>query len=181
MRIAAKFRSSSTSASTASICTMSAAIRSNGLRSSGSRSSPSFTEATPSSRAQQIDAEVRRHRNPARAVAEKAYLKSDLDFLGVGLPAMRAVLRSIKQQHRLNRPGLIQLTTLLWDRPLFEWRMMAVLLLDAFESLLGRSDIAIFERLILQSMPWAFVVELSIIVTCVLEGRLTVLVGELVR
>src|SRR5256886_13591528 len=165
MRIAAKFRSSSTSASTASICTMSAAIRSNGLRSSGSRSSPSFTEASAASLAQQIDAELRRHRNPARAVAEKAYLKSDLDFLGVGLPAMRAVLRSIKQQHRLNRPGLIQLTTLLWDRPLFEWRMMAVLLLDAFESLLGRGYIALLERLFRQASTWAFAHEVAIAVT----------------
>src|SRR5205814_3472144 len=112
-------------------CTMSAAIRSNGLRASGSRSSPSFTEASAASLAQQIDAELRRHRNPARAVAEKAYLKSDLDFLGVGLPAMRAVLRSIKQQHRRNRPGLIQLTTFLWDRPVLEWRTMAVLVRDA--------------------------------------------------
>src|SRR5438034_8252914 len=120
MRIAAKFRSSSTSASTASICTMSAAIRSNGLRSSGSRSSPSFTEASAASLAQQIDAELRRHRNPARAVAEKAYLKSDLEFLGVGLPAMRAVLRSITQHHRqLDRQALVELTTALWDRPLF--------------------------------------------------------------
>src|SRR2546421_4391412 len=84
---------------------------------------------------------------------------------------MRAVLRSLKQQHRLNRPGLIQLTTLLWDRPLFEWRMMAVLLLDAFESLLGRSDIALLERLIRQSKTWAFVDELSIAVTGPLVER----------
>ena len=151
------------------------------MRSSGSRSSPSFTEASAASLAQQIDAELRRHRNPARAVAEKAYLKSDLDFLGVGLPAMRAVLRSIKQQHRLNRPGLIQLTTLLWDRPLFEWRMMAVLLLDAFESLLGRSDIALLERLIRQSKTWAFVDELSIAVTGRLVERWTGLVDDLDR
>jgi len=41
---------------------------------------------------------------------------------------------------------------------------MAVLLLDAFESLLGRSDIALLERLIRQSKTWAFVDELSIAV-----------------
>src|SRR5438128_2387827 len=101
MRTAAKSRRSSTLVSTASICTTLAVIRSNGLRSSGSRSSPSSTKPSAASLAQQIDAALRRHRNLARAVAEKAYLKSDLEFLGVGLPAMRAVLRSIRQQHRV--------------------------------------------------------------------------------
>ncbi|TMF82494.1 MAG: DNA alkylation repair protein [Chloroflexi bacterium] len=121
---------------------------------------------------QQIDAELRRHRNPARAVAEKAYLKSDLEFLGVGLPAMRAVLRSITQHHRqLDRQALVELTTALWDRPLFEWRMMAVLFLDAFEPLLRRSDITLLERLIRQSKTWAFVDELSIAVTGPLVER----------
>src|SRR3989442_940300 len=182
MRIAAKFRSSSTSASTASICTMSAVIRSTGLRSSGSRSSPSFTEASAASLAEQIDAELRRHRNPARAVAEKAYLKSDLEFLGVGLPAMRLVLRSIKQQQgQLDREGLVRLTTLLWDRPLFEWRMMAVLLLDAFQPLLGPSDIRLLERLIRQSRTWAFVDELAIAVTGRLVERSPELVNVLER
>jgi len=42
--------------------------------------------AHPTAIAAAIDVELRRNRNPARAPAEKAYLKSDLDFLGVGLP-----------------------------------------------------------------------------------------------
>ena len=152
------------------------------MRSSGSRSSPSFTEASAASLAEQIDAELRRHRNPARAVAEKAYLKSDLEFLGVGLPAMRLVLRSIKQQQRqLDREGLVRLTTLLWDRPLFEWRMMAVLLLDAFQPLLGPSDIRLLERLIRQSRTWAFVDELAIAVTGRLVERSPELVNVLER
>jgi hypothetical protein len=32
--------------------------------------------------------------NPERAVNEKAYLKSDLEFAGTGLPAVRATVRS---------------------------------------------------------------------------------------
>src|SRR3989454_2168756 len=144
MRIAAKFRSSSTSASTASICTMSAVIRSTGLRSSGSRSSPSFTEASAASLAEQIDAELRRHRNPARAVAEKAYLKSDLEFLGVGLPAMRQMVRTVKRQHRtLDRSRLVALVRILWGQPVFERRMTAVLLLEAFEPLVQPADISL--------------------------------------
>src|SRR5438128_4348469 len=154
MPTAGKSRSSSTSVLTASTCTTSAAIRPSGLRPSESKSFPSSTRLGVDDHPQ-IDAALRRHRNPARGVTEKAYLKSDLEFLGVGLPAMRAVLRSIGQQHRvLDRRGLIQLTTLLWERPLFERRMMAILLLDAFEPLLRRTDIALLERLIRQSGTW---------------------------
>ena len=152
------------------------------MRSSGSRSSPSSTEPSGGSLAQQIDAALRRHRNPARAVAEKAYLKSDLEFLGVGLPAMRAVLRSIRQRHPLlDRRGLIQLATLLWERSLFESRMMAVLLLEAFEPLLRPTDIALLERLIRQSRTWAFVDELAIAVTGRLVERSPELVNVLER
>src|SRR5438128_9902227 len=171
MPTAGKSRSSSTSVLTASTCTTSAAIRPSGLRPSESKSFPSSTRLGVDDHPQ-IDAELRRHRNPARAVAEKAYLKSDLEFLGVGLPAMRAVLRSITQHHRqLDRQALVELTTALWDRPLFEWRMMAVLFLDAFEPLLRRSDITLLERLIRQSKTWAFVDELSIAVTGPLVER----------
>jgi len=59
--------------------------------------------------------------------------------------------------------------------------MMAVLLLDAFESLLGRSDIALLERLIRQSKTWAFVDELSIAVTGRLVERWAGLVDDLDR
>jgi len=59
--------------------------------------------------------------------------------------------------------------------------MMAVLLLDAFESLLGRSDIALLERLIRQSKTWAFVDELSIAVTGRLVERWAGLLDDLDR
>src|SRR6202521_4465263 len=102
MPMRARSRNSSTSGSIASTCTTSAAISSNGLTSSGSRSSLSSTKtrtARPPALAAAIDIELGRHRNPARAPAEKAYLKSDLEFLGVGLPAMRQIVRGVKRQH----------------------------------------------------------------------------------
>ncbi|TME45105.1 MAG: DNA alkylation repair protein [Chloroflexi bacterium] len=130
--IAAKSRSSSTWGSTASICTTSVATSSSGLTSSAGRSSPSSTRADPhrpAAIAAAIDVELRRHRNPARAPAEKAYLKSDLDFLGVGLPVMRQAVRSVERQHGgLGHQGPVALVRILWSRPVFERRMMAVLL-----------------------------------------------------
>ena len=132
----------------------------------------------PAAIATAIDVELRRHRNPARAPAEKAYLKSDLEFLGVGLPAMRQTVRTVKQDHReLDRRGLVALVGILWKMPVFERRMMAVLLLEAFEPLLRPADMALLERLIRQSKTWAFVDELAIAIT----GRLVERSPELLR
>jgi len=57
-------------------------------------------------------------------------LKSDLEFLGVGLPAMRQTVRAVKRQHGgLDRQRLVALVGILWKTPSFERRMVAVLLL----------------------------------------------------
>jgi 3-methyladenine DNA glycosylase AlkD len=119
-----------------------------------------------------VDLELRRHRNPARAPAEKAYLKSDLEFLGVGLPAMRQTVRTVKREHGgLDHHGLVTVVGTLWRKRLFERRMMAVLLLEGFGPLLQPADIVLVERLIRQSKTWAFVDELAIAVTGPLMER----------
>jgi len=128
--------------------------------------------AHPTAIAAAIDVELRRNRNPARAPAEKAYLKSDLDFLGVGLPQMRQIVRAVKRaDDRLDRRQLVSLASILWRTPVFERRMMAVLLLEAFEPLLRPVDIALLERLIRQSKTWAFVDELAIVIVGPLVER----------
>src|SRR5712692_4433973 len=171
----ARSRSSSTSDSIASTCTTSDGISSSGLTSSGNRSSPSFTkthEARPSVLADAIDVELRRHRNPARAPAEKTYLKSDLEFLGVGLPAMRETVRTVKRENSgLDRRGLVALVRTLWSRPVFERRMTAVLLLEAFQPLLQPAEMNLLERFIRQSKTWAFVDELAIAIVGPLVER----------
>src|SRR2546430_12377175 len=180
-----RFRSSSTSALIASTCTTSAATNANGLTSSASRSSPNSTKvraAHPTAIAAAIDVELRRNRNPARAPAEKAYLKSDLDFLGVGLPEMRRIVRVVKQQHsELKRQEVLTLVRALWKTTVFERRMMVVLLLEAFQPLLQQPDISLLERLIRQSKTWAFVDELAIAITGPLVERSPALLRVLDR
>ena len=106
------------------------------------------------------------HRNPFRAASEKAYLKSDLDFIGVPLPNMRQMVRAIKKQRSaLDHVGLVRLVDILWRRPVFETRMLAVLLLETFQPLLQPADIVLLERLIRQSKTWAFVDELAVAIT----------------
>jgi 3-methyladenine DNA glycosylase AlkD len=116
--------------------------------------------------AAQLEGELQGHRNPVRAASEKAYLKSDLDFIGVPLPIMRQMVRATKkQQSAVDHGGLVRLVETLWRRPVFETRMLAVLLLEAFQPLLRPADITLLERLIRLSKTWAFVDELAVAIT----------------
>jgi 3-methyladenine DNA glycosylase AlkD len=91
---------------------------------------------------------------------------------------MRTTVRDVKRQHgELDRQRLVALVKILWSRPLFEPRMIAVLLLEAHEPLLLPADIALLEQLIRQSKTWAFVDELAIAIT----GRLVQRNPELLR
>lgn len=150
--------------------------------SSASRSSPNFGPPSSASLARQLEAELGRHRNPARGASEKAYLKSDLAFLGVDLPAMRRLIGSIRREHpQLARATLVDLVTTLWSRAVFESRMTAVLLLDAYQLLLRARDIVIIERLIRESRTWAFVDELAIAITGPLVERTSALLRVIDR
>ena len=85
---------------------------------------------------------------------------------------MRQAVRAVKQQHPgLDRGRLVALVTILWSRPVFERRMMAVLLLEAFQPLLRPPDMKLLERLIRESKTWAFVDELAIVIVGPLVER----------
>jgi 3-methyladenine DNA glycosylase AlkD len=85
---------------------------------------------------------------------------------------MRQAVRAVKQQHPgLDRRRLVALVSILWNRPVFERRMMAVLLLEAFQSLLRPPDMKLLERLIRESKTWAFVDELAIVIVGPLVER----------
>ena len=114
-------------------------------------------------------------------MAEKAYLKSDLSFLGVPLPAMRQLIKTIRRPPALDRDALLQLVRTLWGRSVFELRMVAVLLLEAFEPLLRPADIRLLERLIRESKTWAFVDELAIAIIGPLVERAPELLAVLDR
>ena len=53
-----------------------------------------------------------------RAVSEKAYLKSDLEFAGTGVPAIRAMVAAwCKTRPDLRRDELTGLVRALWAEP----------------------------------------------------------------
>jgi 3-methyladenine DNA glycosylase AlkD len=117
-----------------------------------------------------------------RAIAEKKYLKSDLDFLGVSMPAMRSVVkRFLAQRPATSRVELTALARALWSAPVFERRAVAVELLIARDDLLTTHDMRLAERLIRGSKTWALVDPLAVAVAGGLVSRFPVEAATLDR
>jgi len=93
-----------------------------------------------------------------RAEQQKRYLKSDLEFLGVTVPAIRRELKGfLRASPELGRTALLGLVEALWDHPVHELRMAAVVLLEVRGGLLEPEDMGLVERLIRESKTWAYV------------------------
>jgi 3-methyladenine DNA glycosylase AlkD len=109
-----------------------------------------------------MSAGLRAYASPGRAAQEKRYLKSDLDFMGVPVPAIRAEVRRMVRAH----PGwdhdtVVGLAAELWSRPTHEMHRGAVELLVACDGLLAAADLALVERLIRTAGTWAYVDDLA--------------------
>ena len=97
-------------------------------------------------------------RKPDRAAAEKRYLKSDLVFLGVGVPGIRTTAKHAHHDHpALNRTSVLAVVTELWAEPVHERRMAAIEILGLYRDRLQPPDIGLIERLIRESKTWAYV------------------------
>ena len=107
--------------------------------------------------ARRAEAELKKAGTPRRAAGEKRYLKSDLTFLGTTLGDMRRLATSITKGQEPGRDELISLVEELWRKPVFERRMIAVLLLELNAHDLGPRDLGVVEKLIRDSKTWALV------------------------
>jgi 3-methyladenine DNA glycosylase AlkD len=109
-------------------------------------------------RADLITDELRAVGSPERAAQEKAYLKSDLEFLGASVWEIRRVVQAfVRGAAPLTHDELIALVETLWAKPVFERRMAAVILLELHPKLLGAADLPLIERLLRESLTWALV------------------------
>ena len=105
-----------------------------------------------------LDAELRAAGTPDRAENEKRYLKSDLEFYGATVPAIRKVVKAfLRGAPDLDRERLLAIAAQLWSAPVHERRMAAVELLCQREPLLEPADAAFIEQLIRESKTWALV------------------------
>ena len=109
-------------------------------------------------RAAGLEARLREVGTPERADGEKAYLKSDLDFLGATVWQIRAEVKAaIEEIIGLDHDELVALVEALWSEPVFERRMAATILLEFRSGLLTTADLPLLERLLRDSHTWALV------------------------
>ncbi|HEY2278778.1 MAG TPA: DNA alkylation repair protein [Streptosporangiaceae bacterium] len=156
-------------ATSATSATSTAATAATAATSTAATAATAATSTAATTAADKIAAELRAAGQPERAVTEKAYLKSDLNFFGVGVPAARAIVRSWCRAHPdLGHDELTAVAAGLWARPDYECRMAAQMLLIQNPGLLGPADIPQLEQILRQARTWALVDGL----TCDLMGPL---------
>ncbi|HBL32102.1 MAG TPA: DNA alkylation repair protein [Acidobacteria bacterium] len=106
----------------------------------------------------EIETLLRALGNPERAAGAKAYLKSDLDFLGVPTPDLRTAVGAWLEGHpALDRAALLALVHALWERPVHELRAAGLELLAARRRALRSEDLDLLEDLLRRSGTWAYV------------------------
>lgn len=129
-----------------------------------------------------LEALLRDSGTPERAVKEKAYLKSDLDFAGVPVPALRTMVSAwCAARPDLTREELTGVVRALWLSSLYECRQAAVLLLERRGGLLSAADAGLIEELLRTSGTWALVDGLAATVMGGLAERHAELAGTLDR
>jgi 3-methyladenine DNA glycosylase AlkD len=111
----------------------------------------------PVATADLIADELRAVAVPERATQEKAYLKSDLEFLGATVWEIRRVVLAFSKGTELTHEELVSLVEALWVEPIHERRMAAVALLELHPRLLSPADLPLIERLLRESGTWALV------------------------
>ena len=110
----------------------------------------------------ELERDLRVVGDDARAVGAKAYLKSDLDFIGVAAKPLRTVARTFLANHPdLDRRQLIDLVRGLWQRPVFDLKAVAVALLERRTGDLTVDDLGLVEDCLRHSHTWALVDWLS--------------------
>jgi 3-methyladenine DNA glycosylase AlkD len=100
--------------------------------------------------------------SPERGVAERRYLKSDLEFFGVAVPDVRRVVTAaVRRVPSLDREAAVAWAVALWREPVHERRMAAVEVLRLALPQLGADDLATVEALIREARTWALVDSLA--------------------
>ena len=140
----------------------------------------------PAAVADRIEADLRAAGTPDRAEHEKAYLKSELVFLGVSVPTIRATAQGVNRAWPdLDHDAVVALVTALWDRPVeapvHERRMAAVELLDRYGTVLEPDDVPLLERFLRESRTWALVDGLAATVVGALVDRHPAALDPVVR
>lgn len=107
-----------------------------------------------------------------RAVSEKAYLKSELQFAGSGVPAMRVIVKAwLRERPALTHDELFGVADALWAYPVHECRQSAVELLVLRPTLITLLDVPWIYNTLRDSHTWALVDPLAGSVVADLAAR----------
>lgn len=98
-----------------------------------------------------------------RAAAERRYLKSDLDFLGVGVPVVRREAKAFVRAHpELGRKDLRAIAEHAWSSRVHELRSVAIAILECGARWLDAADARWLIALVRGANTWAHVDWLAI-------------------
>ena len=129
----------------------------------GSRPRPGRTlggveDFDPDAAARTLTEALQKLGTPERAIQEKRYLKSDLEFLGVAVPDLRRAVKTAASAYTpLNRQEAVAWALALWRDPVHERRTAAVEVLRLAGKALTPDDLPTVERLIRDSRTWVLV------------------------
>jgi 3-methyladenine DNA glycosylase AlkD len=127
-----------------------------------------------------IERDIRAAGSQTRAASAQNYLKSSLEFSGTTVPDVREIVIRWRRNHPdLTRERLTELAAALWDGPIFEGRLAAVILLTDRRRLLTAGDAAVVERFLRTAGTWALVDGLAADVMGFLVERFPELLGVL--
>jgi 3-methyladenine DNA glycosylase AlkD len=122
----------------------------------------------------EIEAIARRFRaegDPERAAAERAYLKSELRFHGVGMPGVRAAAKALVARHpELTRGEVRALVDAAYRTDFHDLRSAAIAVMELRVRLLEKADLPWLIDLVRVSANWAHVDWLAVKVVGPLVG-----------
>jgi 3-methyladenine DNA glycosylase AlkD len=122
------------------------------------RGGRSLTAVTPTAARRFFERRCREHASRHRAVGEKAYLKSDLTFIGTMMPEIRQAAVDFAREHPdITRTELRKIVDELWATDVFELRSCGIALLSRRVKLLEERDLPWLIRLVKRSKTWAHV------------------------
>lgn len=105
-----------------------------------------------------LEPTLREAGDATRARKEQAYLKSDLEFIGTGVPFVRAVAKGFRRDFPdVAHEDLVTLVRKLWEPPVYELRSLAIALLEAYQRRLQPSDVPLLEAILRECKTWAHV------------------------
>jgi 3-methyladenine DNA glycosylase AlkD len=100
--------------------------------------------------------------DPDSARAQKAYLKTDLDFHGVNAAFLRATAAAVEREHpALDAAERRALVAALWGTPWHDLRSVGIALLERHARRLDLEDLPLVETLLTGASDWAHVDYLS--------------------